>query len=132
MSNEFPMRPRVALVFHHNTQLRIQGRKDFQRLAGSLASSGLREGVCHVPWYSHRFSFCFLRADVSVWAYLTYHASHPPPASCTYAYNTFKPGAPGIPSVGQSYVDPVFGSTITRLTNVGGANFGDSYLYVKN
>src|SRR5437762_9044141 len=101
MSNEFPMRPRVALVFHHNTQLRIQGRQDFPRLAGRLASSGLREGVGHVPWYSLvfrgipwsslLFAFCFLRAEVSVWAYLTDTASHPPPASGTYAYNTFKP-----------------------------------------
>ncbi len=63
---------------------------------------------------------------------LTDFVSHAPPTSGRYAYNTFKPGAPGFPSAGQSYVDPVFGSTITRLSDVGGANEGDYNLYVKN
>jgi hypothetical protein len=59
-------------------------------------------------------------------------ATHAPPASGTYVYNAFRPGQPGFLAVGQSYVDPVFGSTISRLTDVGGANEGDSNLYVKN
>jgi hypothetical protein len=54
-------------------------------------------------------------------AYLTDTASHPPPTSGSYAYystyGTFGPDRPGFPGVGQTYVDPVFGSTVRRLTN---------------
>ena len=39
-------------------------------------------------------------------------ASHPPPASGTYAYNGY--GGPS--AAGGSYVDPVFGETVRRLT----------------
>jgi concanavalin A-like lectin/glucanase superfamily protein/Big-like domain-containing protein len=38
--------------------------------------------------------------------------SHPPPALGTFAYNSFVPPA----SAGASYVDPVFGSTVLRVT----------------
>jgi hypothetical protein len=36
-------------------------------------------------------------------------ASHPPPASGPYSYNGFVPGA--------AYVDPVFGTTVRRVTS---------------
>jgi hypothetical protein len=39
-------------------------------------------------------------------------ASHPPPASGTYAYNAYA----GPSAAGGSYVDPVFGETVRRLT----------------
>jgi hypothetical protein len=55
------------------------------------------------------------------WAYLTDAASHPPPTSGAYAYyssyGSFGPDREGFPGVGQTYVDPVFGSTVRRLTN---------------
>src|SRR3989338_1252490 len=41
--------------------------------------------------------------------------SHPPPATGTFAYNSFVP--PNTP--GASYVDPVFGSTVRRLSATG-------------
>jgi hypothetical protein len=54
-------------------------------------------------------------------AYLDDAASHPPPTSGPYAYfatyGTFSPSLSGFPAVGGSFVDPVFGSTIRRLTN---------------
>ena len=66
-------------------------------------------------------------------AYLTDTASHPPPSSGTYAYDTFGPGAPGFPAVGQDYVDPVFNETIRRLTDeTSFAEFGASEIYSKN
>ena len=54
-------------------------------------------------------------------AYLVDTASHPPPTSGPYAYfatyGTFSPSLSGFPAVGGTFVDPVFGSTIRRLTN---------------
>src|SRR5438094_7435390 len=38
--------------------------------------------------------------------------SHPPPATGSFAYNSFVP--PG--TQGASYVDPIFGSTVRRVT----------------
>ncbi len=57
----------------------------------------------------------------TAWAYLTDAASHPPPTSGAYAYystfGSFGPDRAGFPGAGQTYVDPVFGSTVRRLTN---------------
>ena len=54
-------------------------------------------------------------------AFLTDTASHPPPTTGGQAYyntyGSFGPDQPGFPGKGQSYVDPVFGSTVNRLTN---------------
>jgi hypothetical protein len=54
-------------------------------------------------------------------SYLTDTAAHPPPTTGTYAYyatyGTFSPGQSGFIGVGNSFVDPIFGNTITRLTN---------------
>ena len=47
---------------------------------------------------------------------MTDSVTHMPPTSGTYAYDTFKPNAAGFPGLGQTYVDPIFGSTIRRLT----------------
>jgi hypothetical protein len=64
--------------------------------------------------------------------YLTDSDVHPPPMAGAYAYNTFGPGAPGFPQVGESYVDPVFGSTVRRVSD----DYPNDHLgtapYVKN
>ncbi len=55
---------------------------------------------------------------------------HPPPTSGTYAYNTFKPGAAAFPGLGGTYVYPVFGETVRRVTDVGlTANDDDIYAH---
>lgn len=62
------------------------------------------------------------------YAFLTDNAVHAPPSSGTFAYNTFKPGASGFPGLGGTYVDPVFGSTIKRLSaDTGRTNNDDIY-----
>src|SRR2546425_3135129 len=51
---------------------------------------------------------------------LTDSATHAPPTTGSVPYSppgTWLPGQPGFPVVGQTYVDPVFGTTIRRLTN---------------
>jgi hypothetical protein len=59
---------------------------------------------------------------------LTDGGIHAPPTTGTYAYNTFMPGAAAFPAVGGTYTDPVFGTTIKRLSNViGNANIDDIY-----
>ena len=68
-------------------------------------------------------------------AYLTDTASHPPPTTGGQAYyntyGTWGPDRTGFPAKGQSYVDPVFGSTVTRLTNeMGQQSLSD--IYAKN
>jgi hypothetical protein len=66
---------------------------------------------------------------------ITDAASHHPPASGPYAYfatyGTFSPSQAGFPAVGGTFVDPVFGSTIRRLTNELD-QFSDSENYGKN
>lgn len=42
-----------------------------------------------------------------------------PPLSGTYHYNTFKPGAAGFPAFGGTYVDPIFGETVRRMSDIG-------------
>ena len=49
---------------------------------------------------------------------LTDAQTHPPPTSGPYAYQTFTPNQPDFLDRGESYVDPVFGTTITRVSNV--------------
>ena len=51
---------------------------------------------------------------------LTDSVTHAPPTTGSFPYSppgTWLPGLPGFPVVGQTYVDPVFGTTIRRLTN---------------
>jgi len=43
-----------------------------------------------------------------------------PPASGQFGYNTWGPGAPLFPAVGDHFVDPIFGGTVRRLTNMEG------------
>ena len=62
---------------------------------------------------------------------ITDSASHLPPTSGPYAYATFKPGTPGFPALGQTYVDPVFGSTIRRISDLYPAD-DPSGIYEKN
>jgi hypothetical protein len=67
--------------------------------------------------------------------YVTDGAVHAPPTTGTYAYyasyGTFGPDQSGFPRVGQTFVDPVFGSTIRRLTNDMRSR-SDSEIYSKN
>lgn len=51
-------------------------------------------------------------------------ASHPPPATGPLGYNSYSPPA----TDGASYVDPVFGSTVTRVSNDGDSDD----LYARN
>jgi len=54
-------------------------------------------------------------------AYVTDSGTHAPPTTGEYAYystfGSFGPDRPGFLGAGQTYVDPVFGSTVRRLTN---------------
>jgi len=64
--------------------------------------------------------------------FLSDAASHPPPTTGAFAYydtyGSFGPDRPGFPGKGESFVDPVFGSTLTRLTNeVGSHSMSDIY-----
>ena len=61
-------------------------------------------------------------------AYLTDTATNVPPTTGALAVDTFTPNQPGFPGVGQTFVDPVFGSTIRRLTNeLGRPSVSDIY-----
>src|SRR6266850_2317825 len=74
------------------------------------------------------FLFSAILLTGTTHAYLTDIAIHLPSILGTYAYNTFMPGAPGFPAVGGTYTDPVFGTTIRRLTDrVGSRSFDDNY-----
>jgi hypothetical protein len=50
-------------------------------------------------------------------AYLTDAVTHAPPTAGALAVGVFTPDRAGFPGVGQTFVDPVFGTTIRRLTN---------------
>jgi hypothetical protein len=52
--------------------------------------------------------------------------SHPPPATDTYAYNSFVPTN----SPGATYVDPVFGTTVRRITS--GTDHRPDSIYGRN
>jgi len=54
----------------------------------------------------------FLVSVRQVLGFLTDALSHPPPSSGTYGYNTFVPPN----TTGATYTDPVFGSTVRRLS----------------
>ena len=89
-----------------------------------VRQSGLRRGV---TWF---LFYATLLAGSSAHAFLTDSGVHPPPTSGTTAYNTFKPGAAGFPSVGGTYTDSVFGSTVRRLTaTTGSINQDDIYAH---
>lgn len=51
-------------------------------------------------------------------AFLVDTGTHPPPTSGAYAYETWTPADPAFPDVDASYVDPVFGEEIHRVTNI--------------
>jgi hypothetical protein len=51
-------------------------------------------------------------------AFLRDAGVHAPPVGGTFDYNSFGPGAAGFPAIGGTYVDPVFGEKIRRLTNI--------------
>ena len=64
--------------------------------------------------------------------YINDAGTYAPPSSGTYAYyatyGTFGPDQSSFPAKGESFVDPVFGSTVRRLTNeVGQHSFSEIY-----
>jgi hypothetical protein len=67
----------------------------------------------------------------SLYAAITDNGIYPPPTTGPFAYNTFRPGTPGFPALGGTYIDPVFGSTVRRLTDIG-ANRGEDDSYAHN
>src|SRR5207237_650047 len=70
--------------------------------------------------------------------------SHPPPTTGNYPYSassvatggTWYPGSPNpptpFPAVGETYIDPVFGQRVRRLSNLQAAANGDSVNYAWN
>jgi hypothetical protein len=62
---------------------------------------------------------------------ITDNTSHAPPTTGAYAYTTFEPNQPGFVALGASYVDPVFGCSVRRLSNVF-PGWGNSMIYSKN
>jgi hypothetical protein len=68
--------------------------------------------------------------------YFTDNDPHAPPTTGPYAYwpphGTFGPGEAGELALGGTYVDPVFGGTIKRLTDDFPSNSVGGDLYVKN
>ena len=62
---------------------------------------------------------------------ITSAAIYPPPTSGSYTYAAFTPGTPGFPALGETYVDPIFGSVIRRITNDYPAQNNDD-IYGKN
>jgi hypothetical protein len=71
-----------------------------------------------------RLVACFLFSAAclvtgTTFALLTDTGEHLPPTTGTFHYNTFTPSLPGVPGIGGTYVDPVFGSVVRRLTNIG-------------
>ena len=67
----------------------------------------------------------------SATAYVTDTATHAPPTTGAFALGVFAPDRAGFPGIGQTFVDPVFGSTIRRLTNEQGRR-SESDIYGKN
>jgi hypothetical protein len=74
----------------------------------------------------------WLTLPVPACAWLTDTASHAPPACGVYGYEVFTPASPFFPAAGASYVDPIFGETFTRLTNIYPTNGGSGIIYGKN
>src|SRR5439155_27122115 len=62
---------------------------------------------------------------------ITSAAIYPPPTSGSYTYAAFTPGTPAFPGLGETYVDPIFGSVIRRITNDYPAQNNDD-IYGKN
>jgi hypothetical protein len=62
---------------------------------------------------------------------LTDNLTHLPPFSGPYAYDTFTPAAPAFPALGETYIDPVFGTTIRRLSDIypGTGTTGSGIIY---
>src|SRR5712691_11799143 len=59
-------------------------------------------------------------ASLPAHADLTDGLIHAPPSSGPYPYSppgTWLPGQPGFPALRETYVDPIFGSTIRRITD---------------
>jgi hypothetical protein len=65
---------------------------------------------------------------------LTDGLNHPPPTTGLHAYETFTPAAPHFPGLGESYIDPVFGAEVRRLTDIypGTGSTGSGIIYGVN
>ncbi len=65
-----------------------------------------------------------LSVTVAAFAAITGSGSYPPPATGSFAYNSFIPAT----GVGSTYVDPMFGETVRRLTS----DHGHDDIYARN
>lgn len=71
---------------------------------------------------------------------LTDTNNHPPPTTGPYPYScnspplggTWYPNQSGFPALGETYVDPIFGQTVRRLTSNLGATAGEQLIYAWN
>jgi len=95
-------------------------RRDFIKTAGIFG------GMAMVGW----------PVDAHTSASISDLAVHAPPKTGPYAYSppygSFVPGQAGFPAVGQTYVDPVFGNAIRRLSNNYPSAASASDIYAKN
>jgi hypothetical protein len=64
-------------------------------------------------------------------AFLNDTGVHPPPDSGPYGYDTFTADSSSFIAAGETYVDPVFGETVRRISD-DRAGCGDSQLYARN
>lgn len=72
---------------------------------------------------------CLTLTAHQAWAWITDTALHPPPCCGTYGYERWTPAAATFPAVGGTYLDPIFGETLTRVTNIYPATTGNSIIY---
>jgi hypothetical protein len=62
-------------------------------------------------------------------AFLTDTGTHTPPTRGRFAYETWTPDDRAFPDVNRSYVDPVFGEKIVRVTDIFPVASGDGIIY---
>jgi hypothetical protein len=65
-------------------------------------------------------------------AWLTDTGTHAPPAWGVYAYESWTPASIGFPAVGGEYLDPIFGETFLRITNISPQEAGSGIIYGRN
>lgn len=82
-----------------------------------------------LPWCCRSLSLLCL---LLLCGFVSDNAIHPPPTCGTYAYDSYNPSVAGFPGVGGTFLDPVFGETVTRLTAISTSQVGPSTIYNLN
>jgi len=128
----------IILAFLASVGLKFLFMFFLYRGAGFLLNNELKPGEVQMRrddplrWVKSstlRWFFCLVLLTASLmfgtsylYAYLSDSDSYPPPTSGPYAYSPpfgkFMPDKPGFLAVGESYIDPLFGSVITRISNL--------------